>query len=180
MIGDEGEPLRRALAAEAEQVAPSDGLARIQARVAARRRPWWRRVWGRLASHGHDWQGDPIAPDDVRCRICGQRPCKNGAPAGPGTPPNPTAVKEPKDMETVPREAQELRPDDIITRHPDHPGRKVWYRVARWPRRVSHAQVLVDYTARPEQVDGETSGVLVLDVDQECQVVPAHTQGGQA
>lgn len=83
-------------------------------------------------------------------------------------------------MDSIPRQAQQLRPDDIITRHPDHPSQPVWYRVAKWPRKVSHAQVLVDYTARSERLDGESFGVLILDVDQECQVVPAHTFGGQA
>ena len=105
---------------------------------------------------------------------------KNAAPADTGAAPNPTAVKEPKDMDSIPRQAQQLRPDDIITRHPDHPGKQVWYRVAKWPRKVSHAQVIVDYTARSEQVNGQTFGVLILDVDQECQVVPAHSHGGQA
>lgn len=83
-------------------------------------------------------------------------------------------------MDTVQKEAQRLHPDDVIVRHPDHPSQEVWYRVSAWPRHVSHAQVLVDYTARPERIDGESSGVLVLDLDQPCQVVPAHTRGGQA
>lgn len=43
---DEGEPLRRALHAEAAGVVPAGGLEAIRARVAARR-PWWRRVLGR-------------------------------------------------------------------------------------------------------------------------------------
>lgn len=107
---------------------------------------------------------------------------KNGAPGWtPGTPPEtPTDWLESKDMETVPREAQHLRPGDILTRHPDHPNREVWYRVDGWPRRVSHAQMLVNYTCRPARLSGDSAGVLVLDIDQECQVVPAHTQGGAA
>lgn len=106
---------------------------------------------------------------------------KNGAPGcDPGTPPTAAPLGGDTAMDTVQKEAQRLHPDDVITVHPDHPERKVWYRVSGWPRHVSHAQVLVDYTCRPERIDGESCGVLVLDIDQECQVIPAHTQGGQA
>jgi hypothetical protein len=107
---------------------------------------------------------------------------KNGAPAATGTPNHCTTDgwKEPKAMNSIPRQAQELRPDDIITRHPDHPGREVWYRVDGWPKRVSHGQMLVNYRCRPAHLSGDSAGVLVLDIDQECQVVPAHTQGGAA
>lgn len=145
--------IRALLLEHADRIEPGDGLPDIRARI---RRPWWRRALAHLTAS------------------------KTAAPGWtPGTA-EPNSYRELKDMDTVQREAQQLRPDDIITRHPDHPDRQVWYRVARWPRRVSHAQVLVDYTTRPEQLGGETFGVLVLDIDQECRVVPAHTQGGQA
>jgi hypothetical protein len=102
--------------------------------------------------------------------------------AAPGWTPEaaaePTDCLESKAMETVPKEAQRLQPGDVITRHPDHPDRDVWYRVATWPRRITAASVLIDYTCRPEQVNGETAGVLMLDLDQPCEVVPAHAHGG--
>lgn len=106
---------------------------------------------------------------------------KNGAPGWtPGTPPTAAPLGGDTAMDSIPRQAQQLRPDDIITRHPDHPNREVWYRVDGWPRRVSHAQMLVNYTCRPARISGDSAGVLILDIDQECQVVPAHTQGGAA
>lgn len=145
--------IRALLHEHADRIEPGDGLPAIRARI---RRPWWRRALAHLTASKTAARG-------------ATRTAATAAPLG-GT----TA------MDTVQREAQQLRPDDIITRHPDHPDRQVWYRVARWPRRVSHAQVLVDYTTRPEQLDGDTFGVLVLDIDQECRVIPAHTQGGQA
>jgi hypothetical protein len=115
---------------------------------------------------------------DAMARVEAALKKRAGAPDGPGTPPYPTAAEEPKDMETLQRQAQQLQPGDVITRHPDHPDRDVWYRVSTWPRRITAASVLIDYTCRPERLDGEACGVLMLDLDQPCQVVPAHTHGG--
>jgi hypothetical protein len=67
--------IRRLLYEAAGLTVPGDGLPEIRARIA--RRPWWRRALAHLTRS------------------------TNGAPAATGTPPHPTAEKEPKDMHTL-------------------------------------------------------------------------------
>lgn len=112
-------------------------------------------------------------------QTCARIRQQNGAPGvEPGTPIHPSdGYREPTNMSSIPRPAHELRPGDIITVHPDHPDRAIRYRVTAWARRIDDASVLVDYTTPPAMtsghVTGPTSGVLVLDRDQSCQVEQA-------
>lgn len=153
--------IRRLLAEHAALVVPAgDGLERIRARIAAPSRPWWRRLWDRLTSHTCDPREDPIFADDVRCRICGQRPCKNAAPADTGAAPNPTAVKEPKSMTTIiQRRARDVHAGDIIVRDPDHGGASVRWRVSA-RKLTATGTVIVDYF---DITDEPTPGIAHFD-----------------
>lgn len=156
--------IRRLLAEHAATVVPGDGLPRIRARIA--RRPWWRRVWDRLTRHACDYQGDPLFPDDVRCRICGERPCKNAAPADTGTAPIPTAVKEPTMTTIIQRRAREVRAGDIICRDPDHSRAVRWRVTAR--KLTADGTVIVDYTDiadEPRAGIAHFDALTVLDVE---------------
>lgn len=88
-------------------------------------------------------------------------------------------------MDSIPRRARDLRPGDIITRHPEHPERAIHYRVTTWPQAISDGRVVFDYSTPPEraacgcQMSGGI-GALNLPQDQLCQIIPARTQGGQA
>jgi hypothetical protein len=143
------EVLRRLLGEHADTVIPAGGLEEIRARTAVPRRPWWRRWWDRLNGrypHTCDPREDPLFPDDVRCRICGERPCKNAAPVSAGAAPNPTAVKEPKVTTIIQRRARALRAGDIIIRDPDHRDLPVRWRVGRRPTLSADGVVIIDYT----------------------------------
>lgn len=78
-------------------------------------------------------------------------------------------------MITMIEEARQLRPGDTIVRHPDFPDRRVRYRVSRLPLPTGDGAVLIDYTAPAEELPGLTpnnraSGILILDLDQPCQI----------
>lgn len=86
---------------------------------------------------------------------------------------------------SIPKPARAVRPGDTIVRHPDHPERHVRYRVIAGAREISGGGVLIDYTAPAEELPGCTpndraSGVLVLGVDQPCEIetVPAQNLPG--
>lgn len=159
MMGEES-ALRQLLQLAADTVHPRNGLPVIRARIAARRRPWWRRAWDRLTRHECDPQPDPLFPDDVRCRICGERPCKNAAPVASGAAPNPTAVKEPKSMTTIiQRRARDVHAGDIIVRDPDHGGASVRWRVSA-RKLTATGTVIVDYF---DITDEPTPGIAHFD-----------------
>lgn len=80
-------------------------------------------------------------------------------------------------MSIVSKPASALRPGDTITRHPDHPDRRVRYRVIRGACRAVDG-VVIDYTAPADEIAGlvpndHASGVLFLNPNQPCEVEPA-------
>lgn len=84
-------------------------------------------------------------------------------------------------MSIISKPAHALRPGDTITRHPDHPDRRVRLRVIRGACRAVDG-VVIDYTAPADELPGLTpndraSGVLFLAPNQPCEVEPAHTPG---
>lgn len=80
-------------------------------------------------------------------------------------------------MSIISKPAHALRPGDTITRHPDHPDRRVRLRVIRGACRAVDG-VVIDYTAPADELPGLTpndraSGVLFLAPNQTCEVEPA-------
>ena len=157
--------IRRLLAEHAESTVPAPGLDRIRERTS--HRPWWRRAWDRLTRHEADYRPDPIFPDDVRCRICGERPCKNAAPEGQSGAARPNGWKEPKDMTIIERRARDVHAGDIIVRDPDHGGASVRWRVSA-RKLTATGTVIVDYTDitdEPRAGIAHFDGLTVLAVE---------------
>jgi len=102
---------------------------------------------------------------------------KSGAPGvQPGTPRSTNGWKEPKAMPIM-RPVEQLRPDDVIVRHPDHPDRTVHYRVSRWPKSLDNGEVIVDYTEPAADGHGPSLGVLCVPRGHLCHIEPGPAAG---